>query len=174
MDTTNETQRLAMLADAASRNHEDGDPIAALIAQVHAETVDLLGGSTALGRKIVTDSDALTAITRGFPAEVLDALQAAGVPQSAIEMVIAPTANPMDDPVAGRRLTCRESDAAWRLAGAVALASQVLAGRSTANAWLSRPKPTLGGMTGYEALQTSVGTGCLKGVLYRLDSGSTA
>lgn len=169
-----ERDRLALLDHAADPKAGAGDPIRVLEERSRDETVALLGGEAALGCPVRTDEELIQALIAGFPGQVVRSLQEAGYPHKVLEQVIAPRRTLMRRRAPAQRLGRAESDAAWRLAHALVLASDVLNGRQAAMAWLTRPKQVFAGRTPVDLLETSVGAAHVERLLRRLDWGDVA
>jgi len=166
--------RLELLAAAAGGAGDPWNPLQKLDAAVWADTIDLLGGKAVLGRSIADEETLVEALAAGLPAEVIATLRQAGYPPTILEQVVAPRRTLRRRKAERQRLTRAESDAAWRLAHVLALATRVLDGRKAALSWLSRPKPGMGGRTPVDLLETSVGTAYIERILRSLDWGDVA
>jgi len=142
--------------------------------QARQVAFEILGSASVLGREIDTDEDLAEAINSGFPPDVIIYLREAGWSPRVLESVIAPKRTLMRRKSGGQRLSPSESDAAWRLAYILGLASTVLNGRKAAIAWLSRPKSALHRHLPHELLRSSVGTSLIASLLRRLDEGNLA
>lgn len=142
--------------------------------QARQVAFEILGSAAGLGRTIDTDEDLVEAINSGFPPDAITFLREAGWPPRVLESVIAPKRTLMRRKSDGQRLSPSESDAAWRLAYILGLASTVLNGRKAAMAWLSRPKSALHRHLPHELLRSSVGTNLIASLLRRLDEGNLA
>lgn len=173
--TATESSDLAsMLKEAAKAEFAAIDPIASAAQEVQTAAQEILGGKEVIGRAITGDADLLDVISIGFPGQVLGHLNKAGIPGIVLQNVIAPQRTLMRRRKDGQRLTRPESDAAWRLATSVALASRVLNGRKAAIAWLERSKSIFHGQSGFDLIETSVGTELVLRVLRQLDYGDLA
>lgn len=169
-----ETNRQALLSKAVHQSSTATDPIRALEEHARSKAVELLGSDAVLGLAIRSEEDLLQALSLGFPGQVLRSLQDAGYPHVILEQVIAPRRTLMRRRSPGERLTRGESDAAWRLAYALALASKVLNGPKAALDWLTRPKPSFREQRPIDLLETSVGTAAVERMLKQLDWGDVA
>jgi putative toxin-antitoxin system antitoxin component (TIGR02293 family) len=166
--------RLQFLANAAQHGRGMQDPLQDLDAAVRVDAFELLGGNAALGRSIMSEEDLVDAIVTGFPADVLVRLRDAGYTYTVLDKVVAPRRTLMRRKSAQQRLTRAESDAAWRLAHVLSMATRVFDGRKAALAWLGRTKGALRGRTPIELLETSVGTAYVERILRTLDWGDVA
>lgn len=169
-----DVDRLNFLAKSARHGREFSDPLQDLDAAVRKDAFELLGGDSALGRTIMSEEDLVEAIVTGFPADVLVRLRDAGYPYTVLDQVVAPRRTLMRRKSAQQRLTRSESDAAWRLAHVLSMATRVFDGRKAALAWLSRTKGAFRGRTPIELLETSVGTSHVERILRTLDWGDVA
>jgi putative toxin-antitoxin system antitoxin component (TIGR02293 family) len=168
-----EALRLNLLDHAASGVSAD-DPVVAVERHVFENAVALLGGATVIGLPISTREDVLSAVLVGLPSDVLNALNEAGWSHDDMERVIAPRRTLMRRKAEKARLKRDESDAAWRLAFTLALASEVLSSREAALGWLKRPKHGMFGQSPLDLLSTSLGTAHVQRVLHALDHGNVA
>jgi small subunit ribosomal protein S8 len=141
---------------------------------IFQEAVKILGASEALGCELETTDHLLRHIMEGFPAKVLQSLCDAGWKHKDLEVVIAPRRTLMRRKSENARLTRNESDAAWRMAYVLALASDVLEGRAAAMRWLSRDKPAIGNFAPINLLSSSIGTEKVVELLRSLDWGDIA
>jgi putative toxin-antitoxin system antitoxin component (TIGR02293 family) len=141
---------------------------------IFAATFALLGGADVVGRAVRDERDLLSAISLGFPAEVLTALRQAGFRGEELEAVIGPRRTLARRKADGQRLTAVESDAAWRLAHLFALAAHVLKDADVALAWLRRSKTALGDQQPARVANTSVGTRAAERLLMQLEWGDVA
>lgn len=169
-----ESSRLELLDRASSSSVSTKDPIQKLEDRTRKGAVKLLGGEETLGRVVRSDEDLVQALTAGLPAQVIPALQEAGYSHDVLERVVAPRRTLMRRRGQSQRLTRAESDAAWRLARALVLATEVLNGRQAALDWLNRAKPSLGDRSPIAFLETSVGTAYIERILRQLDWGDVA
>ncbi len=169
-----DVDRLDFLASSARLGRETSDPLQNLDAAVRKDAFELLGGDSALGRTIMSEEDLVEAIVTGFPADVLVRLRDAGYPYTVLDQVVAPRRTLMRRKSTQQRLTRSESDAAWRLAHVLSMATRVFDGRKAALAWLSRTKGAFRGRTPIELLETSVGTSHVERILRTLDWGDVA
>ncbi len=169
-----DTDRLNLLESAAKSAGFQSNLIAETALRERQDAVELLGGTETLGRQITSDAELVEAISQGFPSDVLNALRAQHIPSPVLEKVIAPRRTLMRRKSDNQRLTRVESDSAWRLAWAVSLASQVFKDRKAAIAWMGRPKENLRGLTGFDLIETSVGTSYIGRILHQLEWGDVA
>lgn len=72
---------------------------------------------------------------------------------------------------AGGLLDAWTSDRLFRLSKIIALASEILGGRSNAISWLRRAQPSLDGQVPFDLLVTQAGTDEVETVLRRIDYG---
>lgn len=167
-------ERQRFLSKAAESGPSPATHRPELERQARQAAYEFLGSSAVLGRAIDSDEDLAEAINVGFPSEVIASLRDAGWSPGVLASVIAPKRTLMRRKSSGQRLSPAESDAAWRLAYILGLASSVLNGRNTAIAWLSRPKSALHRHLPHELLRSSVGTALIASLLRRLDEGDLA
>lgn len=160
-----------MLKEAADPDYESSDPHLAFDHAVLTGAVIILGGPAIIGAAMKSDADVLAAINRGFPAGVLRELRLAGIPDKVLAKAIAPSRTLMRRATMNQRLSRRESDAAWRLASGMAMASHVLNGPGAALSWLGRPKAIFADLSGFDLLETSLGEARVKKVLRSLHWG---
>jgi putative toxin-antitoxin system antitoxin component (TIGR02293 family) len=142
--------------------------------EVTAIAIETLGGEAGLGRAILNEHSLVEALMTGFPVQTLSSLRKHGIPQAALEQIVAPRRTLMRRKAEGQRLTRSESDAVWRLAHVFAMASKVLNGPKTGLAWLARPKPGFANLTPFDLLETSTGTKAVARLLLHLEWGETA
>lgn len=160
-----------MLKKAADPDFDSSDAHQAFDKTVFTGAVIILGGPAIIGSAMQSDGDVLGAINRGFPSSVLRELRRAGIPDKVLAKAIAPPRTLMRRKTMNQRLSRRESDAAWRLASGMAMASHVLDGPRAALSWLGRPKAIFGDLSGFDLLETSLGEARVKKVLCALHWG---
>lgn len=154
------------LLDWAQAETEAGDVDRVL----RDESLELLGLADRAA-SIRTREELVEAIAAGFPSSVIKALRRAGWTYEVMDKVIVPRRTLMRRKSTGQTLTPAESDAAWRLAYGLVVASLVFASREAALAWLTRSKDVLKGRSPAELLQSSVGTDHVLSMLRRIDHG---
>ncbi len=159
-------QDVTALLDEAQAETEAGDEERVLWDQ----SLELLGLAHSAWI-IETREQLIEAIAEGFPSSVIKALRRAGWTYELMDKVIVPRRTLMRRKATGQSLTAAESDAAWRLAYSLVIASIVFASREAALAWLTRSKDALKGRSPAELLQTSVGTDHVLSMLRRIDHG---
>ena len=167
-------QEKQALFDLALSSEAIAPEIAEEEARFRSETVELLGGERVLGSRVESQESLIDAVAKGFPVGVLAALRDAGWPAKAIEKIVAPKRTLARRRSTAKRLSPAESDAAYRMASALAFGSNVLNGRKAALAWMMRPKAALLGRTPVELLDSSIGTNYVISLLRRMDWGDLA
>jgi putative toxin-antitoxin system antitoxin component (TIGR02293 family) len=134
--------------------------------------VKQLGGTSALGRRLSTDSDLREAIREGFPHAVLDKLmQLSGLTLKELAEALDLSARSLQRRRRSGRLARFESDRLYRLARIVALAQQSLGTHERAMRWLKRGNRALAGVAPIAALDTELGTRQVENVLGRIAYG---
>lgn len=166
--------RLALLAAAAGGTGNAWNHLQRLDAALWSDAIALLGGEAVLGRPIPNEETLVEALAAGLPVDVIGALRQAGYAPAVVEQVVAPRRTLRRRKAEQQRLSRGESDAVWRLAHVLALATRVFSGRKAALAWLTRPKPGLGSRTPIDLVETSVGTAYVERILRGLDWGDVA
>jgi putative toxin-antitoxin system antitoxin component (TIGR02293 family) len=172
---TEEAKTLLRLARASSQPSNPAKPPAAEFEEgIFNGATAILGGVAGLGTELRHETDLLAAVSRGFPVGTLGALKEAGYSTEAIEKVVAPRRTLARRRAAGKRLTQSESDAVWRLAHCLALATGVLRDRESALDWLCRSKPALENRRPLDLLATGVGSRAVERLLLQLEWGNVA
>jgi putative toxin-antitoxin system antitoxin component (TIGR02293 family) len=134
--------------------------------------VKQLGGKSALGRRLSTDSDLREAIREGFPHAVLDKLmQFSGLTLKELAEALDLSARSLQRRRRSGRLARFESDRLYRLARIVALAQQSLGSHERAMRWLKRGNRALAGVAPIAALDTELGSRQVENVLGRIAYG---
>lgn len=134
--------------------------------------VKQLGGKTALGRRLSTDSDLREAIREGFPHAVLDKLMhLSGLTLKELAEALDLSARSLQRRRRSGRLARFESDRLYRLARIVALAQQSLGSHERAMRWLKRGNRALAGVAPIASLDTELGTRQVENVLGRIAYG---
>jgi putative toxin-antitoxin system antitoxin component (TIGR02293 family) len=134
--------------------------------------VKQLGGKSALGRRLSTDSDLREAIREGFPHAVLDKLMHfSGLTLKELAEALDLSARSLQRRRRSGRLARFESDRLYRLARIVALAQQSLGSHERAMRWLKRGNRALAGVPPIAALDTELGTRQVENVLGRIAYG---
>jgi len=170
-----EGKTLLRLAKEPNPSSESAAPRAAQFErQVLRESAVILGGAAGLGIDVRDERDLLGAVARGFPVGTLMALREAGYAGDSIERVVAPRRTLARRRATAKRLTEAESDAAWRMAHCLALATAVLRDKKTAMDWLSRPKSEFGNSRPVDLLATGVGARAVERLLLQLEWGNVA
>jgi putative toxin-antitoxin system antitoxin component (TIGR02293 family) len=170
-----EDQRLTLLDEAAANAESTpdiGDLGSSFDAVIFDRAIKILGGRENLGQ-VSSEFDLLESVQRGFPIAAVECLRAEGFASQVLEEVIAPKRTLARRRKENQRLTVAESDASWRLAHSLSLAESVLAGKKQALAWLSRPKPSLGGRKPTDLLTTAIGATRVEALLHQLEWGNT-
>jgi putative toxin-antitoxin system antitoxin component (TIGR02293 family) len=141
---------------------------------LHA-VVEQLGGKSAFGRVLKTESDVQAAIREGFPqAVVTEVMQNAGLTLKEIGNSLDLSPRSLQRRRHEGRLARYESDRLYRLARIVALAKQALDDREKALRWLKRPNRALGGQVPLDIIDTELGARAVEQVLGRIVYGGVS
>jgi len=132
----------------------------------------VLGGQKALGIRVSSQQDLITAVRRGLRTatvqaviEELDASPASVLPALRIAR------RTMERRKAQGRLLPQESERVYRLAKILAFAESVLGNKEKARHWLNTPNRALGNVTPLSLTETEAGADEVTNVLGRIDVG---
>ena len=134
-----------------------------------------LGGASALGRTLLTDSDLRSAIREGFPQKVVGSvMNSAGLTLKELSATLDLSPRSLQRRRHQGRLARHESDRLYRLARIVAFAKQYIGDGETAARWLRRPNRALGGSVPLELIDTELGARAVENVLGRIAFGGVS
>ena len=134
-----------------------------------------LGGKTALGRCLHTESELQEAIREGFPQSSVEAVrEAARLTLGELGAVIGLSARTLQRRRTKGRLAHYQSDRLYRLARIVALAKHYLGDEEAAVRWLKRPNRALGGVAPILAIDTEIGARSVENILGRIAYGGVS
>jgi len=136
------------------------------------EVARLLGGRTALHRRIDSFEDFVVAIEDGLPSDAMRAMLDSGAvsAREISESVRIPERTLMRMQTK-ERIPADEGDKIYRLAYVVAAATKALGDRDKARKWLRRPNRALGGVIPLSLLGTQPGLQQVEQVLGRIEYG---
>lgn len=145
-----------------------------MVSELHA-VVEELGGRSAFGRVLRTESDLQAAIREGFPQVVVsEVMQAAGLTLKEIATSLDLSPRSLQRRRQEGRLARYESDRLYRLARIVALAKQALDDKDSALRWLKKPNRALGGQVPLDIIDTELGARHVEQVLGRIAYGGVS
>jgi putative toxin-antitoxin system antitoxin component (TIGR02293 family) len=145
-----------------------------MVDELHA-VMEELGGKSALGRSLRTDSDLQTAIREGFRQKVVgQVMRSAGLNLKELAASLDLSPRSLQRRRQEGRLAQHESDRLYRLARIVALAKHYLGDDETALRWLKRPNRALGGLIPLDSLDTEPGARMVENVLGRIAYGGVS
>jgi putative toxin-antitoxin system antitoxin component (TIGR02293 family) len=145
-----------------------------MVDELHA-VMEELGGKSALGRSLRTDSDLQTAIREGFRQKVVgQVMRSAGLNLKELAASLDLSPRSLQRRRQEGRLAQHESDRLYRLARIVALAKHYIGDDETALRWLKRPNRALGGLIPLDSLDTEPGARMVENVLGRIAYGGVS
>jgi putative toxin-antitoxin system antitoxin component (TIGR02293 family) len=132
----------------------------------------LLGGKSALQRRIQSFGDFALAIEDGFPREAMRAFMDSGsITAKELSEAVRIPARTLMRIKTKQRLPADESDKVYRLAYILVAATNVFGDQEKAGEWLRRPNRALGGATPLSLLSTQPGLQQVEQVLGRIEFG---
>ena len=132
----------------------------------------ILGGSRALGRRVVSYPDLIRAIRNGLPYRCIEALSSLlKWPRSSLCSILRIPERTFARRKAEARLRASESDCLVRLAHVVAQAIRVLGSAEKAAHWMETPNRALGQEPPLSLLDTEIGARQVESVLGRIEFG---
>jgi putative toxin-antitoxin system antitoxin component (TIGR02293 family) len=141
------------------------------------QVYDQLGGESAVGAVIHSESEMEAALRRGLPFSVLGVLRgnwnltvvelaaSLAIPKSTLMRLLT---------TKQKRMATGQSDRAYRLASILALAEEAIGDRTKAQLWLKQPNQALGSVTPLHALETEIGSRRVEQVLGRIAYGGVS
>ncbi|MDH3624127.1 MAG: DUF2384 domain-containing protein [Myxococcales bacterium] len=146
---------------------------AAGTADLYHETYRLLGGMKTLKTRRRTPDAWVSLIRRGFQPSTLTAIaDNTGVPlKSLLELISLPERTWARKARKDEALSLPQSDRLYRIARAVARATEVFESRETAVDWLRTPNRALSGAAPFAILDTEVGEEQVRTLLGRIEYG---
>ncbi|MDH3726612.1 MAG: DUF2384 domain-containing protein [Myxococcales bacterium] len=140
---------------------------------LYHETYRLLGGMKTLKTRRRTPDAWVSLIRRGFQPSTLTAIaDNTGVPvKSLLELISLPERTWARKARKDEALSLPQSDRLYRIARAVARATEVFESRETAVDWLRTPNRALSGGTPFAILDTEVGEEQVRTLLGRIEYG---
>jgi putative toxin-antitoxin system antitoxin component (TIGR02293 family) len=139
-----------------------------------ARVADVMGGTEALGGRVVSARDLETAVVTGLPKRALRLTLARACPTAQQASKLLYRVVPEATYKRRTRLTQAESERTERLARVVAAAEHVWNNREDAREWLTRPHPELENRLPIEAALTELGARRAEDLLDRLFYGIPA
>jgi putative toxin-antitoxin system antitoxin component (TIGR02293 family) len=137
-----------------------------------ASIARILGGEKALGKKISSQQDLITAVRRGLRVSTLDAvLEELDIPRTKALPALRVARRTLARRKRTGRLLPEESERVYRLAKVLARAESVLGDRTKARHWMNNPNRALGGVTPLSQLETEAGADEVMNVLGRIEYG---
>jgi putative toxin-antitoxin system antitoxin component (TIGR02293 family) len=134
--------------------------------------VELLGGESALGRRVASEASLIEALREGLPYRSLESvLRTLGISREEASRSLALPLRTFARRKQEHRLHADESDRLFRLAHASARAIEVLGARDKAAQWMRKPNRALGGRAPLELLDTEIGARQVEQVLGRVEHG---
>jgi putative toxin-antitoxin system antitoxin component (TIGR02293 family) len=145
-----------------------------MVNELHA-IVEELGGESALGRSLRTETDLRAAIREGFPQPVVaQVLRGVRLTLKELAEILDVSARSLQRRRREGRLARYESDRLYRLARIIALAKHYVGDDEAAARWLKRPNRALGGSAPIHLVDTEPGARAVENVLGRIAYGGVS
>jgi putative toxin-antitoxin system antitoxin component (TIGR02293 family) len=137
-----------------------------------SDIADVLGGERAVGKKVTSQRDLITAVRNGLHFCAVDAvIEELDVPRNAMLPALRIAKRTLERRKHTARLSPEESERLYRVAKILASAESVLGSKNKARHWLSNPNRALGGIAPLHLLDTEAGADEVMNVLGRIEFG---
>ena len=134
------------------------------------ETVEILGGTAVLGKKLKSGVDFARLVEHGLPGRAVTFLKAySRLSEKDLSSVIP--RRTLTSLRSTKRLSPEQSDRVARTAATVAFAERVFGNLEAAREWLLTPNPALNGEIPLSLLRTGSGADVVENVLIRIEDG---